>query len=175
MRTKQLADHLPLVPSSFFLSLLPEQQQQLKLFLHALKLHYASYYSFSGEMIKKNIFIANMWENRLYNEVLKPTLITKNMFRTLLVIWFMQHAPKYKNTRLTRDIIKEQCKTMGKIYRLDAFRMLRFLSKFDWVGFYLLRHKKQVFFVSEKGLSLITAYSLRYQELFNDFFEPLSL
>ena len=173
MRTKTTV--LPPVPPSFFLSLTASQQKQLGILLTAYKAHYANYFSFSGEMIKKNGFVMGIWENVLYHEVLQPKLITKNMFRLLLFVWFLQHSPKFKDTRLVKEVICAEIKCMGNVNRLWPQKNLKYLVKYGWLSVHLLRYRKKQYFVSDKGACLITAYTIRFQELYNNLFEPLSL
>jgi hypothetical protein len=52
---------------------------------------------------------------------------------------------------------------------------IKYLEKYGWLTVQLLRWKKKQYFVSEKGHSLITAFGVKYNDLFNDFFEPLAL
>jgi hypothetical protein len=175
MNTRQHSIIKPSVPPSFFLSLTPEQRKQLTQIIYSYKAHYSAHFSFSGEMIKKNGFVVGIWENTLWHEIIKPSGMTKNMFRIMKFIWFLEHSPRFKNTRLTKSVIVEEIKVMLKIYRLWPAKNLPYLERYGWLTVHILRHRQKQYFVSEKGLSLITAYSLRYQELFNDFFEPLSL
>ncbi len=175
MRVTKYTKPIPSVPPSLFLSLNATQQKQLSQLLIAYRTHYANYYSFSGELIKKNGFITGVYEHVLYQEVLQPRLITKNMFRLLLFIWFLQHSIKFKDIRLTKQVICDEIKCMGNIYRLWPDKNLKYLAKYEWITVHKLRMNRKQYFVSEKGRNLIMIYSQRFQDLYNNLFEPLSL
>jgi hypothetical protein len=167
----------PSIPSSFFSSLSSEQQKQLTQLLHAYRVHYANYYAFCGETIKKSGFIFIIWERILWKEIVKPTGISPNMFRLLLLIWSISKSPKYANNAdgLTRPVIIEHAKVMACIPRIYPQNNLRYLDKWGWVRVHKLRWNRKQYFVSDKGTTLIAAYSIRFQELFNQVFEPLNL
>lgn len=174
MRIK-FAKPTPPVPADFFSSLSPEQQKQLTHLLKAYRYYYEQYYSFSGEMIKKNGFINGVFEVRLCKDVIEPAGMTRNMFRMMVFIWFLQKSPRFKDIRLTNKEIKQQLHYMGRINRLWPFRNIIYLTKYGWLTAHKFRNKQKQFFVSEKGINLITAYSLRFQELYHEVFEPLHL
>jgi hypothetical protein len=166
---------IPPVPSSFFLSLTLDQRNQLTHLLKAYRLHYANYYSFSGEMLKKSGFMYEMYETLIWNETIKQSGISKSMFRLLLLIYFLDKSPQYKNIRLTQSVIFKAAKLMRYVHRLWPQMNIKYLEKYGWLTVQLLRWKKKQYFVSEKGHSLITAFGVKYNDLFNDFFEPLAL
>jgi hypothetical protein len=166
---------LPPVPPSFFLSLDDTQRNQLTHLLNAYRVHYANYYSFSVEMLKKSGFMYEMYETLIWNETIKQSGISKSMFRLLLLIYFLEKSPKYKNIRLTQDVIFKASKLMRYVNRLWPQQNIKYLEKYGWLTVYLLRWKKKQYFVSEQGHTLITSFGVKYAELFNDFFEPLSL
>jgi hypothetical protein len=166
---------IPPVPPSFFLSLTSAQQKQLTHLLNAYKIHYECYYSFSGEMLKKTGFVYEIWEGLIRNETVKQSGISKSMFRLLLFVYFLGKSPKFKDIRLTKDIIKRETRVMRYINRLWPEKNLKYLVKYGWLNVHLLRYRKKQYFVSEKGNDLIMIYGLKYAELFNNFFQPLSL
>lgn len=166
---------IPPVPPSFFLSLTTKQQRELTHLLNAYKIHYELYYSFSGETLKRSGFVYEVWQQLLWNEVIKPSGINKSMFRLLLFIYFLGKSPKFKDIRLTKDVIIKESKVMRHINRLWPAKNLKYLEQYGWVTVHLLRYRKKQYFVSEKGIGLITSFGLEYGKLFNDFFQPLAL
>lgn len=170
-------DIVPAVPPSFFSSLTIEQQKELRRILTAYRLHYSTYYSFSGEIIRRESFIFSLWRVRLYKEVIEPAKITNEMFHLLSIVYYLGISPRYKDTRITKQVIIDIVKGMGYcgLTRLFPQQNLRYLVKYEWLSIHRLRNNKAQYFITQKGRDIMIKYSLQFTELFNSFFESLSL
>lgn len=116
-----------------------------------------------------------VWETKLYREILKPTLISRNMFRVMVMIWFMEHSPRFKDERMTQKLIIDTINQHAENNRLAPLYCIRKLEKYAWLRVQKYRWGKKIYFVSDKGQQLITTYQMRFQEHFHELFEPLGL
>ena len=167
----------PSVPPSFFSSLTIEQQKQFRQIITSYRLHYSNYYQFSGEMIRREAFVFSLWRVRLFKEVLEPELITNEMYHLLSIIYYLSISPRYKDIRITKALIYQVSKELGYcgLTRLKPQQNLRSLVKYNWLTIHRLRRNQAQYFLTQKGRDLMIKYSLRFTELYNDFFEPLNL
>ena len=165
---------VPAVPSSFFSSLTPEQQKQLNQVLKAYQVYYSNYYGFSGKLIKQNGFIAYMFSVDIWKEVIVPSGMTKNMFILMQFIYFLQMSDKFKDERLTIDLIIKEIYLLGSINRLWPTKNVKYLVMYGWCGYHSYKQGKRAYFVTEKGIDLLTKYNLAFQRHFNEVFLRLT-
>jgi len=159
---------------SFFSSLTEEQYRQLIIILGEYKRKCNEYYSFKWEILQRSGFVYLMWEHKLYIEVVKPTLMTKNMFRVLIAVWSVMMSPRLKGQKLSKKEICNECSMLKGIGRVSPRINIPYLAKYNWLG-WSRNHRFKHYWVTEKSLSLIDNYTKRYEELFDCFFSPLGL
>lgn len=160
-------------PSSlFFSSLSPEQQKQFTIIVGEQHTRLKKYYDFKRGLLFETGFILFLWGNRLFEEVVKPTLMSKSMWRLLIFVWALKHTQKYKDEHLTRKIIITESQNMGKIQKMWPMRNLIALEKYGWLGTTKGVWNTKRYFITEQSRLLIHHYSLSYSRLFDEFFLP---
>lgn len=165
---------IPALSAQLLSSLSPDQRKQLIILLGKYRKHYADYFLFRWGMVRTSGFVYEMWATQLFNEIIKPSGLNKSMWRVLLIIWSMEQSKRYKAIQINRKTLQD---LINQFYctprRMDIARLSRYLMRYNWIGHTKQFRKPHTYYLTEKAHTLIRDYSVRYGQLFNQFFEPL--
>lgn len=158
-----------LLPSALFT---PEQLNPVLKVIQAYKTYYEDYYKFKRGIIAEHGYVIQLWSTVVYNEIFKSIGLYVMDWRIFLLVWGLNKSETHQKKGITMQYIRMAFDELHPKGTASVYNRLKKLRKLGLLTNKIVKTHKAQWFLTTYGHHLITRYSIRYSQLFNDFFQP---